>query len=104
RSRLHYRFMRNLLGQPFFYMLDIWLPNMFLPSPQETKSFSRTDWADLGVVYLWLPLFIVGLAGIAQAYSGGAESFADALANAALFGFFDSVSGLEPVHFLRDHR
>ena len=52
-SRLHYRFMRSLLGQPFFYMVDVWLPSMFLPSRQDTKSFSKTDWADLGLVYLW---------------------------------------------------
>ena len=86
-SRLYYRFMRSLLGQPFFYMVDVWLPSMFLPSRQDTKTFNKTDWADLGLVYLWLLSFIAGLAGIAQAYSEGAESFADALANAALFGF-----------------
>src|SRR6195256_393048 len=80
-SRLHYRFMRSLLGQPFFYMLDVWLPSMFLPSRQDTKTF-KTDWADLGLVYLWLLSFIGGLAGIAQVFSASAESFADALANA----------------------
>jgi len=86
-SRLHYRFMRSLLGQPFFYMVDVWLPSMFLPSRQDIKTFSKTDWADLGLVYLWLLFFIAGLAGIAQAFSAGVEGFADALANAALFGF-----------------
>jgi fatty acid desaturase len=88
---LHYRFMRNILGQPFFYMVDIWLPNMFLPTPQDTRRFSKTDWADLGLVYLWLLLFVVGLAEIAQAYSAGAEGFMAALANAALFGFLIPV-------------
>src|SRR6267378_8001704 len=34
-SRLYYRFMRSLLGQPFFYMVDVWLPSMFLPSRQD---------------------------------------------------------------------
>lgn len=28
--RLYHRFMRSLAGQPFFYMVDIWLPKIFL--------------------------------------------------------------------------
>jgi omega-6 fatty acid desaturase (delta-12 desaturase) len=85
--RLYYRFMRSIIGQPFFYMIDIWLPKMFLPSRREAAGFRRSDWVDLGIVYAWLTAFIVGLAIVSQAYSGTGESFAAALANAALFGF-----------------
>lgn len=84
-SRLYYRFMRSLVGQPFFYMVDIWLPKMFIPTPAEAKTFRKIDWIDLGIVYAWLAVFILGLAGTTYIYSGG--SFGAALSNAALFGF-----------------
>lgn len=84
-SRLYYRFMRSLAGQPFFYMVEIWLPKMFMPTPTEAKSFRKADWIDLGIVYAWLLVFILGLAGMAYAYFG--ENFGAALSNAALFGF-----------------
>lgn len=83
--RLYYRFMRSLAGQPFFYMLDIWLPKIFLPSPLEAKSFRRSDWIDFVVVYAWLVLFIALLSWIAQRWSG--ETNGAALWNVAIFGF-----------------
>jgi omega-6 fatty acid desaturase (delta-12 desaturase) len=79
--------MRSLGGQPFFYMIDIWLPKMFLPGPVEARSFHKSDWVDLAVVYLFLTALIVGLAWISQASSAGAQSFGGALSNAAIFGF-----------------
>jgi acyl-lipid omega-6 desaturase (Delta-12 desaturase) len=82
--RLYYRFMRSLGGQPFFYMIDIWLPKIFLPLPSETRSFRPSDWIDLVIVYAWLASFIVGLTYVSQIDSG--QSFG-ALSNAALFGF-----------------
>ena len=83
--RLYYRFMRSLAGQPFFYMIDIWLPKMFLPGPAEARTFERRDWIDLAIVYAWLIAFIFGVAAIAQAHSGG--TFGAQLYNSALFGF-----------------
>lgn len=83
--RLYYRFLRSLAGQPFSYMMDIWLPKIILPLPREARSFSTTDWIDFAVVYLWLVGFIAGLAFLAQLHLGG--QLAPALWNAALFGF-----------------
>jgi acyl-lipid omega-6 desaturase (Delta-12 desaturase) len=83
--RLHYRFMRSIFGQPFFYMIDIWLPKIFLPLPRETRSFQASDWLDLAMVYTWLPLFIAALASFAHIHSG--QSMEAALFNAVLFGF-----------------
>ena len=85
--RLYYRFMRSLAGQPFFYVVDIWLPKMFLPGRRETSTFRRSDWIDLGLVHAWLIVFIVGLAALAHARSGGAQGFGAALSNSAIFGF-----------------
>jgi len=85
--RIYYRFIRSLVGQPFFYMVDIWLPKMFLPGPREASSFSKSDWIDLGIVYAWLVAFIVGLAGASWVYSGAMQSFGEALSNAVLSGF-----------------
>jgi len=83
--RLYYRFMRSLGGQPFFYMIDIWLPKIFLPLPREARSFRALDWIDLAIVYAWLASFVIALTYISQIYSG--ETFGAALSNAALFGF-----------------
>jgi omega-6 fatty acid desaturase (delta-12 desaturase) len=83
--RLYYRFMRSLAGQPFFYLVDIWLPNMFFPWLRRTDGFERQDWLDLGIVYAWLGAFVLGLTELAQVTSG--SSFGAAFANAAMFGF-----------------
>ena len=83
--RAYYRFMRSLGGQPFFYMVDIWLPKIFLPVPSEARTFETIDWIDLAVVYAWLAAFIFGLAALVQAYAGA--DFGAALADAALYGF-----------------
>lgn len=81
--RLYYRFMRSLAGQPFFYMLDIWLPKMFLPS-RETGAFRSNDWFDLVIVYLWLALVVSGLTAVAHFWLD--EILRAAVWNAALFG------------------
>ena len=84
-GRLYYRFMRSLAGQPFFYLIDIWLPNMFLPWLRETGDFDAQDWLDIGIVYGWLVAFVLFWAEVAHIYSGiGLEA---AFANATLYGF-----------------
>lgn len=83
--RAYYRFLRSLIGQPFFYMVDIWAPKMFFPTPSEMKTFERNDWIDLAVTWAWLAVWVVGLAFVSQTYAGGA--FLPALGNAALYGF-----------------
>jgi omega-6 fatty acid desaturase (delta-12 desaturase) len=81
--RLYYRFMRSLAGQPLYYMIDIWLPKIFLPS--EARSFKPADWIDFAVVYGWITGFIAGLAWLALPQSGG--RILPALWHGTLFGF-----------------
>jgi acyl-lipid omega-6 desaturase (Delta-12 desaturase) len=83
--RLYYRFMRSLAGQPFFYVVEIWLPKMFLPLPREAKNFRSSDWIDLVVVYAWLVLLIAALSLMARSFSG--QTIRAAIRNATIFGF-----------------
>jgi omega-6 fatty acid desaturase (delta-12 desaturase) len=83
--RAYYRFLRSLVGQPFFYMVDIWAPKMFFPVLSEIRTFARADWVDLAVTWLWLGAWIAALAFAGQAYAGG--TFLAALGNSALYGF-----------------
>ncbi len=83
--RLYYRFMRSLAGQPFFYMIDIWLPKIFLPLPNQARSFRLSDWVDLAIVYAWLVSFLIALILLAHSYSG--QVLGEALWNATVFGF-----------------
>lgn len=57
--RLKYKFLRSIWGQPFFYLLDIWLPKMFLPMPGPSTSPRYRDLLELSLVYLWLIVFLV---------------------------------------------
>ena len=85
--RTYYRFTRSLIGQPFFYMIDVWLPKMFLPSVREARNFRGSDWVDLAIVYLWLIAWVAGLSLLSQRYSEPGQGFGAALSNAFLFGF-----------------
>ena len=84
RRRARYRFMRSLIGQPFYYMIDIWLPNMFLPFLKLGHGLRATDWLDIVIVYAWLVFSIVGLCGVS--YLHHRNGFEPALRDAALFG------------------
>ena len=86
-QRLYYRFMRSMAGQPFYYMVEIWLPRMFLPGPREAREFRRADWIDLAVVYAWLVAFVAGLTYLSLRLGDAGQSFGAALSNALLFGF-----------------
>lgn len=57
-TRRKYRFIRSLWGQPFFYLVDVWLIDMFLPFTKPGTQLSRRDWFDLGLVYAYLAAFI----------------------------------------------
>ncbi len=83
--RVYYRFMRSLAGQPLFYMFDIWLPKLFLPSPGEAKNFGRSGWIDFVAVCAWLVLFIAAQTWLARSWSD--QTVAAAFRNAAAFGF-----------------
>ena len=79
--------MRSLAGQPFFYMVDIWLPKMFLPLRNEVRNFRKSDWVDFAIVHVFLLVFVFGLAWLSYALSDEAIGFGSALLNAAVFGF-----------------
>jgi omega-6 fatty acid desaturase (delta-12 desaturase) len=81
--RLYYRFMRSLAGQPFFYMIDIWLPDMFLPYLKHRDLRTR-DWFDIILVYTWVTVWILGLADIAHFRGAG---FGAALIDSSIYGF-----------------
>jgi omega-6 fatty acid desaturase (delta-12 desaturase) len=83
--RLYYRFMRSLAGQPFFYMVEIWLPQMFMPTWREAQTFRNQDWLDLAIVYAWLIAFVAGLTALSLSFS--TSSFGVAFGDSLLFGF-----------------
>ena len=82
--RLYYRFTRSLAGQPSFYMLDIWLPNMALPFLKRDHGLRAIDWLDVTLVYAWLVFSVLGFGAAAFFHKGG--DFGPALRDGALFG------------------
>jgi omega-6 fatty acid desaturase (delta-12 desaturase) len=83
--RAYYRVMRSLIGQPFFYLVDIWAPKMFFPGRKEAATFARADWIDLAVTWLWLAAWIAALAFVDHV--AAAAGWDAAFANSALYGF-----------------
>lgn len=57
--RRRYRFIRSLWGQPFFYLLDVWLPDMAFPFLKGSTRLSRETWFDVLIVYAWFVAFLV---------------------------------------------
>lgn len=83
--RLYYRFQRSVWGQPGFYLIDIWLPKIFLPGAQERRGFHARDYWDLALVYVWLVVLLAGLTWLSSAY-GGTTGLGASFLNGALFG------------------
>ncbi len=84
-QRAHYRFIRSLWGQPFFYLIDIWLFDMWLPFLKNAPAMTRRTWFDLGVVYAYFAAFIAGCTYLAWSLHGG--GWPGAALNAVVFGF-----------------
>src|SRR5258708_6913217 len=90
-KRGYYRFMRSLAGQPFFYLADIWWPDMFAPFGKDAPKLTRGHWIDLLIVYAFIPgatlcfaaMSYTAAAGTAAA---GGETYGAALIDAAIFG------------------
>ena len=57
-ERRRYRFIRSIWGQPVFYLLDVWLPHMFLPFLHHAKKISRETWLDIALVHAWFVVFL----------------------------------------------
>ena len=64
--RLYYRFDRSIPGQPFHYMLDIWLPSMIVPV-KNVAPFRRIYAVDLALVIAFAAVFLAGLAEVRMA-------------------------------------
>ena len=79
-----YRVTRSLWGQPMFYLTDIWVRDIFAPRAAERATFKWSDWADLLLVYAWVPLFVGGLTWLSHGH--GYPSWTAAFINAAVFG------------------
>lgn len=82
--RLYYRFMRSLIGQPFFYMVDIWAIDMFVPFLKDRHRLKASDWRDILFIYVWLAVSAIGFAVLSLRLNGG--SFGAALWNGAIYG------------------
>jgi omega-6 fatty acid desaturase (delta-12 desaturase) len=82
--RFYYRFMRSLIGQPFFYMVDIWAIDMFVPFLRTRPGLKASDWRDLAIVYAWLVAAVAGFALLSLRRDGG--GFPAALWNGAVYG------------------
>ena len=55
-ERAHYRFMRSLWGQPFFYLVDVWALDMFLPFLGNEPKMTGRTWFDVILVYGYFAL------------------------------------------------
>jgi acyl-lipid omega-6 desaturase (Delta-12 desaturase) len=84
--RGYYRFMRSLGGQPFFYLADIWWPDMFMPFGRKAPRLSAGNVADLLIVYAFIPVAVLCFAAVSLEASGGRETLGSALLDAAVFG------------------
>jgi acyl-lipid omega-6 desaturase (Delta-12 desaturase) len=82
--RLYYRFMRSLIGQPFFYMIDIWAISMFVPYVRRGHGLRVADWRDIAFVYAWVVLSTIGFALLSWSFKGG--FFPGNFWNGALYG------------------
>lgn len=83
--RARYRFMRSLWGHPFFYLVEVWLPDMCLPFMKKAPAMTSRAWFDLILVYAWFAAFVSGC--IWLSYSLGGGTITAASANGIIFGF-----------------
>jgi acyl-lipid omega-6 desaturase (Delta-12 desaturase) len=82
--RTYYRFMRSLIGQPFFYMVDIWALDMFVPYARRGHDLKAADWRDIVLVYAWLVVSVLGMAFLSWHVDGG--TMGAALWNGGVYG------------------
>jgi omega-6 fatty acid desaturase (delta-12 desaturase) len=80
-----YRFIRSLAGQPFFYLIDVWLVDICMPWLKAEPKISSRNWVDIALVYAFLPAFLAVATWLALPLAGG--SLGVAFLNAALFSF-----------------
>jgi omega-6 fatty acid desaturase (delta-12 desaturase) len=81
--RGYYRFMRSLWGQPWFYLVDIWWPQVFLPFGKNEPKVSRETFAELVLVWAYTVAFAGACMWLAHARAPGVLPMLEAL----LFAF-----------------
>lgn len=69
-SQRKYRFIRGLWGQPFFYLIEIWIPAMLLPFWCERRTLNRTDWLDLAIVYAFFVVYLILIISASSLFHG----------------------------------
>jgi omega-6 fatty acid desaturase (delta-12 desaturase) len=84
--RAYYRFIRSVWGQPFFYLLDVWVPQMLLPFTQKDPPMTGRVWFDLILVYVYFVEFMLVATLVALGVAGDGDVWA-AFANAFVFAF-----------------
>jgi acyl-lipid omega-6 desaturase (Delta-12 desaturase) len=82
--RAYYRYQRSLLGHATYYLIDIWLLQIFLPSAQERATFRGRDYFDFALVYVWIVALLTGLTAAAHVFGG--QGWGAALVNGFSFG------------------
>jgi acyl-lipid omega-6 desaturase (Delta-12 desaturase) len=75
-----------LAGQPFFYLADIWWPDMFAPFGRQAPKLTRGNWIDLLIVYAFVPIATVCFAAMSFTAAAGGETVAAAVVDGAIFG------------------
>jgi omega-6 fatty acid desaturase (delta-12 desaturase) len=83
-QRAYYRFLRGLGGHATYYLVEIWLRQIFFPGASERATLRARDYVDFMFVYAWLIALLGGLTYAAHSYLG--QSIGAAFANAAIFG------------------
>lgn len=86
-QRTYYRFMRSLWGQPWFYLIDIWWPQVYTPFDKDQPKIARDTWAELILVYAYTVAFAVAVMWIAHAKADGFWPMIEALIFAFIVPF-----------------
>lgn len=84
-QQLKYRFFRSAWGQPFFYLVEVWLFDMWLPFLKTSPQLTRRNWFDIALVYLYLSGFIALTTLLTLPHASG--SMIQALLQALTFSF-----------------
>jgi omega-6 fatty acid desaturase (delta-12 desaturase) len=85
-QRAYYRFMRSLWGQPFFYLIDVWVLQMIAPFLRKDPPMTARVWFDLVLVYVYFVLFMAVCVGIALDLSAD-RSLVSAFSNVFIYAF-----------------
>lgn len=86
-QRGYYRFLRSLWGQPWFYLIDIWWPQIYTPFDKNQPKIARDTWAELILVYAYTVAFAALVMWIAHERADGYWPMIEALIFAFVIPF-----------------